>query len=84
MKELEKNLLDLRHSLYQSKAVLFFAVGLGSEISIFFGSLQLEIDAITSSILALMFTILFLNQSFKNFNECYKIQEKIENHVKDK
>lgn len=82
MNRYEKNLLDLKHSFYQSKATLFFAVGLGSGISIFFSSLQLEIDSLTSFILALMVTILFLKKSFENFNECYKIQGKIGELIK--
>ncbi|MAH47612.1 hypothetical protein CMI37_17465 [Candidatus Pacearchaeota archaeon] len=77
MDAIEKNILDLQHSLSQSKATLFFNLGIGSGIAIFFGSIQLEILPIKSFIIALLFSLLFINKSIKYFSRCSKIQNYI-------
>ncbi len=73
----KKNLLDLQHSLDQTKGALFLSVGIGGGIAVFFGGIQLEIAAINSFVIALLFSLPFIFQSIKHFDNCSAIQEKI-------
>ena len=78
MNSKEKNLLDLKHSLYQTKAALFFSMGLGSAIALFFGIRQLTDDIIFPILISAICLIIFVSIAIKNFAKCNKIQKRIE------
>lgn len=73
----KKNLLDLQHSLSQTKGALFLSIGIGSWIAIFFGGKQVGIATITSFIIAGLFSVPFIFRAIKHFTKCNKIQKKI-------
>lgn len=75
----KKNLLDLQHSLAQTKGALFLSIGIGGGIAVFFGGEQIGISTINSFIIALLFSSPFVFRSTKLFNKCSIIQEKIKN-----
>lgn len=73
----EKNLLDLRHSLHSTKASLFFSIGAGGGIALFFGISQLTKEMIVPLLTANIWLIIFVWVSIIHFNECSKIQKEI-------
>jgi len=84
MKAIEKNLLDLQRSLSQTKGSLFFSVGIGSGVAIFFGGKQLGIPPLTSFIIAELFSFLFILRSIQHFTKCGLIQKQIEEYLTSK
>jgi len=74
MDSLKKNFLDLRHSFFQTKGALFFGLGIGGGIALFFGAKQMGVDIFVSFFLALFFSFLFIYMSIKKFNRCKDIQ----------
>jgi len=81
MKSKEKNILDLQHSLSQTKGALFLSIGIGGGIALFFGGKQMNITSINSFVIALLFSLPFIYQSIKHFTNCNKIQENIKNSI---
>ena len=82
MNSKQKNLLDLRHSFYSTKASLFFSIGVGGFIALFFGIKQLIQQNIgLSFLIADIWLIIFVWIAIKNFNECEKIQRKIKDSL---
>jgi len=77
MNSSEKNLLDLKHSLYSTKAALFFSIGFGGFLAILFGLIQLTNDILISTLSSLIWLNVFVWIAIKYFVECSKIQEKI-------
>ncbi len=82
--DLEKNLLDLQHSLSQTKAALYLSLGIGGGIAIFFGGKQIGIGTLNSFITALFFSLPFIFYSMKNFDRCNRIQRRIYALMKNK
>ena len=78
MDNLEKNLLDLRHSLYNTQGALYLSVGIAGGLALFFGSLQLELSPLTAFFISIFFSLPFISISIRKFIECKKIQDKIE------
>ena len=74
----EKNLLDLKHSLYSTKGALFFSIGIGGAIAIFFGLWQLIEDTKLPILIAEVWIVILGWMSIKYFNRCSEIQIKIE------
>lgn len=81
MNSKEKNLLDLKHSLSQTKGALFLSIGIGSGIAIFFGGRQIGITTINSFVTSLLFSLGFVYTSIKHFIRCNDIQDKIERSI---
>lgn len=78
MKAKEKNLLDLQHSLYSTKASVFFSIGIGGAIALFFGIKEMAQEGIVIPILiSLIWLIIFAWFAIAYFNECNKIHRKI-------
>ncbi len=82
MNSLEKNLLDLKHSLSSTKASLFFSIGVGGFLAILFGLLQLKTDTLTSILVSAVWLDIFVWISIKYFIRCSKIQEEINNKIR--
>ena len=81
MNHLEKNLLDLRHSLSTTKASLFFGIGFGGALALFFGFMQLIEDTFTALLIAEVWLIIFVWRGINYFVECGKIQDEIKNKI---
>ena len=81
MNSKEKNLLDLKHSLYSTKASLFFSIGVGGAIAIFFGIKQLIQDTMLSLLVANIWFIIFGWVAIIYFYRCNKIQKEIESSL---
>jgi len=77
MNNKEKNLLDLRHSLYITKASLFFSIGVGGAIALFFGLQQLINDILLSLFVGNIWFIIFVWLSIIHFSRCEKLQKEI-------
>tara|TARA_Y100000310_G_C20478914_1_gene713751 strand:+ start:508 stop:765 length:258 start_codon:yes stop_codon:yes gene_type:complete len=73
----EKNLLDLKHSLYSTKASLFFSIGVGGAIALFFGIKQLVNDTIGPLLTADIWLVVFVWLSIIHFSRCVNIQKEI-------
>ncbi|MEK6820283.1 MAG: hypothetical protein AABX71_01065 [Nanoarchaeota archaeon] len=81
MNSKQKNLLDLKHSLYSTKASLFFSIGVGGAIALFFGIKQLIEEAALPILVANIWFIIFVWVSIIHFNKCEKIQKKIKDSL---
>ena len=81
MDSIEKNLLDLQHSLYSTKASLFFSIGVGGAIAIFFGIREMSIKMI-NVLIPLIWLIPFVWLAINYFVRCSGIQKEIENFIK--
>lgn len=84
MNSLEKNLLDLQHSLSLIKASLFFSIGVGGFLAILFGFLQLGINALWSVLISIIWLDIFVWISINHFIKCSKIQDKINEKIQRK
>ena len=78
----EKNLLDLKHSLNSTKASLFFSIGAGGAIALFFGIRQLVENVVLPVLIADIWLIIFVWVSITYFSKCEKIQKEIKNSLK--
>ena len=82
MNSLEKNLLDLKHSLSSTKASLFFSIGVGGFLAILFGLLQLKASTLMSILISIIWLDIFVWISIKYFIECGNIQNIINGKIK--
>jgi len=82
MNNKEKNLLDLKHSLYITKASLFFSIGVGGAIALFFGLKELIKDWILPILIADIWLIVFVWISIIHFSRCDNIQKELEEYLK--
>ena len=76
-KELEKNLLDLKHSVSLTKAGTFLALAFSSWIAIFFSVREFYSDTRIAIYFATIIASVFLYYSIKFFNNCEEIYEKV-------
>ena len=60
MNSSEKNLLDLKHSLYSTKAALFFSIDFGGFIALLFGLMQLTDDLLISLLTSVTWLNIFV------------------------
>ena len=74
----EKNLLDLKHSLNSTKASIFFSIGVGGGIAIFFGIKQLVTDIMIPLLIADIWLIIFVLVAIIHFARCDNIQKELE------
>lgn len=76
---IEKNILDLKHSFNLSKASNFLALGFSSWLAIFFGMKQFykNINAVIGA--ATIVSIIFFYYAIKYFKDCENIHDKIKN-----
>ena len=82
MNSQEKNLLDLKHSLYVTKASLFFGIGVGGAIALFFGLKKLNDNFFLSFLVGNVWLIIFVWISIIHFSRCGNIQKELENSLK--
>lgn len=78
-KELEKNLLDLKHSLSLTKAGTFLALAFSSWIAIFFSIKEFYSDRRIAIYFATLIATVFLYYAIKFFRKCDGIYEEIKN-----
>ena len=81
MEHEKKNLLDLKHSLYTTKASLFFSIGVGGAIAIFFGLWQLTSDNFLSLLISNIWLIIFVWIAINHFSKCVNIQKELEDSL---
>ena len=84
MNSLEKNLLDLRHSLSSTKASLLFSIGVGCSIALFFRLLQVIDNKLIIFLVSYFWLVILVSISLKHFFQCTKIQKRIEEAIKNK
>ncbi len=84
MNSKEKNLLDLKHSLYTTKASLFFSIGVGGAIAIFFGVRQLINDTSLPLLIGNIWLIIFVWVAISHFARCENIQKELEKSLNKK
>lgn len=79
----KKNLLDLQHSFYLTKASLFFSIGAGGALAIFFGLIQIGIDTLSIAFVSSFWFVIFTWLSIIHFSRCEKIQDNINALIKE-
>ena len=78
MNDIEKNILDLKHSVSLAKAGAFLALAFSSWIAVFFGMREFYSDVkIIITIPSLVF-IFFFYYCIKFFENCKEIHEELE------
>lgn len=75
--DIEKNILDLQHSVNLAKAGTFLALAFSSWIAVFFGMKEFYSDIKYSILIATFVAIFFLYNAFKHFRNCEDIHNKI-------
>lgn len=81
MEPLEKNLMDLQHSLFSTKGAVLFTIGIGGAISII-ALLKEFAEEPFPLLLGLIWFCIFGALSIIQFSECNKIQNKIKENLK--
>lgn len=76
-KELEKNLLDLTHSVSLTKAGTFLALAFSSWIAIFFSIKEFYSNIKIAVFFATLISTIFLYYAIKFFKNCEDIHEEI-------
>ena len=81
MNDLEKNLLDLQHSLFSVKGSIFFGIGIGGSLTLFFGLNQIIKERYISILISLIWVIIFGWITVLQFVKCNQIQEKVKKTI---
>lgn len=78
-KDLEKNVLDLQHSVNLAKAGSFLALGFSSWIALFFGMKEFYSNILVVLFIASLVSVFFFYYAFKFFKNCDGIHLQIKN-----
>lgn len=77
MNDVEKNILDLKHSVNLAKAGAFLALAFSSWIAIFFSMKEFYSDIKIAITIPTLVSIFFLHYAIKFFKNCEEIHEEI-------
>lgn len=84
MTPLEKNLLDLRHSLAITRAASYLGLGVGSGLALYIGAIQIGIPQFASLVITTFFIGFFIRYAIRDFDLCKDIQKQISDEIEGK
>lgn len=81
MEKFEKNLLDLKHSLFSTKGSILFTIGIAGGLSILFGSKDFISPNYLRILISIIWILIFGGVAINFFNKCEEIHTNIKEYI---